>query len=111
MIRSVLYHIPLNGPLKASWGLMITGRVLLAVPLKYTEVAGTGQNWVFEVAVPSRSIWNVLPALQTPAQSLSEGPSAGLGSVLLSGFDSSQPQDAPLSLSLVLGVETWGGGG
>ena len=30
---------------------MITGRVLLAVPLKYTEVAGTGQNWVFEVAV------------------------------------------------------------
>lgn len=30
---------------------MITGRVLLAVPLKYTEAAGTGQNWVFEVAV------------------------------------------------------------
>lgn len=37
MIRSVLYHIPLNGPLKASWGLMITGKVLLTVPLKYTE--------------------------------------------------------------------------
>lgn len=37
MIRSVLYHIPLNGPLKASWGLMITGKILLLVPLKYTE--------------------------------------------------------------------------